>query len=466
MGNCWGSQDDISSNPIINTPPDAMRGGARVGPPEPEVGRIIKPDPKVYTFSELKSATRNFRPDSVLGEGGFGRVYKGWIDKTTLAPSKVGVGIPVAVKKCNADSAQGLKEWKTEINFLGKFSHPNLVRLIGYCWEDKELLLVYEYLNKGSLESHLFQKNVDPPSWSTRISIAMDAARGLDFLHTSENKVIYRDFKAANVLLDENYVAKLSDFGLARLGPPVDKSHVTTQAVGTYGYAAPEYINTEIEVPIYFLLCGDFAEERWRKDIEEGEEKGEEGRMVAVTTNGVDPSMLVRAVGGGSGSLVDVGIDGGGGHLYVRSDVYGFGVVMLEMITGLRAYDLNRPSGQTSLVDWYKPMLSEKSKLKKIIDPRMEEYPPEGINKLAQLILRCLQNDPKNRPPMSEVVMILERISTIRMNPKSSKPSSSKSKGHGNKPRHHSYHPSPAHQKQAGGSGTSPRPKAHRHTHG
>lgn len=138
--------------------------------------------------------------------------------------------------------------------------------------------------------------------------------------------------------------------------------------------------------------------------------------------------------------------------------MYGFGVVLLEMITGLRAYDLNRPTGQTSLVDWYKPMLNEKSKLKKIIDPRMVEYPPEGVNKLAQLILRCLQNDPKNRPPMSEVLIILERISTIRMNPKSknSKPSSSK-------PRSHSYNPSPARKL---GEGSSPRPQAHRHTLG
>ncbi|XP_021838252.2 probable serine/threonine-protein kinase CST [Spinacia oleracea] len=403
---CCGSKEEVT-NPIVSTarefsnlPPEkagmvrnnvvgggGVGGGGRArvhGPPPPVVGRIIKPDLKVYTFSELKSATRNFRPDSVLGEGGFGRVYKGWIDKTTLAPSKVGVGIPVAVKKCSADSAQGLKEWKTEVNFLGKFSHPNLVKLIGYCWEEKELLLVYEHLNKGSLENHLFRKNVDPPSWSTRISIAMDAARGLDFLHTSENTVIYRDFKAANILLDENFGAKLSDFGLARMGPPVDRSHVTTQAVGTYGYAAPEYINT--------------------------------------------------------------------GHLYVRSDVYGFGVVMLELLTGFKAYDLSRPTGQTSLVDWYRPMLSEKSKVKKIIDPRMDEYPPEGINKFAQLILRCLQNDPKNRPPMSEVLIILERISTIRMNPKSSKPSSSKTR------RPHSYHPSPTHRL---GGGSSPRPRAH-----
>ena len=146
------------------------------------------------------------------------------------------------------------------------------------------------------------------------------------------------------------------------------------------------------------------------------------------------------------------------GHLYVRSDVYGFGVVLLEILTGLRAYDLTRPSGQTSLVDWYKPMLSEKCKLKKIIDPRMEEYPPEGINKLAQLILRCLQNDPKNRPPMSEVLLILERISTIRLDPKSSRPKHNARDKRPSRP--NSYHPSP----RGGGASASPRP--HRHTHG
>uniref|UniRef100_A0A803N5E3 Protein kinase domain-containing protein n=1 Tax=Chenopodium quinoa TaxID=63459 RepID=A0A803N5E3_CHEQI len=346
-------------------------GGARIH--RPVVGQIIKPDLKIYTFTELKSATRNFRPDSVLGEGGFGRVYKGWIDKTTLAPSKVGVGIPVAVKKCNADSAQGLKEWKLATQADGGPQPPAATHL----WQQPHPLV-------GKLATPPPYK-VEPPSWATRINIALDAARGLDFLHTSENTVIYRDFKAANILLDENFGAKLSDFGLARIGPPVDKSHVTTQAVGTYGYAAPEYINT--------------------------------------------------------------------GHLYVRSDVYGFGVVLLEILTGFRAYDLNRPTGQTSLVDWYKPMLSEKSKVKKIIDPRMDDYPPEGANKLAQLILRCLQKDPKNRPPMSEVVIILERISTIRMNPKGSKPSSSKTK------RPHSYHPSPTHRQNGLGGGSSPRPK-------
>ncbi|GAB2289300.1 hypothetical protein Dimus_023604 [Dionaea muscipula] len=322
------------------------------------VGKIVTPNLKVFTFAELRSATRNFRPDTLLGEGGFGRVFKGWIDPNTLAPSKIGVGIPVAVKKSSGDSAQGLKEWKAEVNFLGKFSHPNLVKLIGYCMEEKELLLVYEYLPKGSLHDHLFNKRVEPPSWSLRMKIAIDAARGLDFLHTSENTVIYRDFKTANILLDADYNAKLSDFGLARQGPPIGSSHVSTQAVGTYGYAAPEYVST--------------------------------------------------------------------GHLYVTSDVYGFGVVLLEILTGLMVYDLKRPSGQINLVELHKPQLGDRRKLKKIIDPRLgDEYPPEAAVKLAQLILRCLENDPKNRPSMSDVLVVLERISSIMMLPKKTRPAPS-----------------------------------------
>ncbi|OIS98680.1 putative serinethreonine-protein kinase cx32, chloroplastic [Nicotiana attenuata] len=162
----------------------------------------------MYSFAELKSSTRNFRPDTILGEGGFGRVFK--------------------------DSLQGLKEWQAEVKFLGKFSHPNLVKLIGYCWEEKQFLLVYEYMQKGSLENHLIRKGAETLSWDTRLKIVIGAARGLAFLDTTEKQVIYRDFKAANILLDGDYNAKLSDFGLAKLGPANGNSHVTTGVVGTY----------------------------------------------------------------------------------------------------------------------------------------------------------------------------------------------------------------------------------------
>ncbi|EMS55027.1 putative serine/threonine-protein kinase Cx32, chloroplastic [Triticum urartu] len=159
--------------------------------------------------SLLKAATRNFKSDTLLGEGGFGRVHKGWVDEKTMSPARSGAGMPVAVKKLNPESLQGVQEWQSEVNFLGRLIHPNLVRLLGYCWEDKELLLVYEYMAKGNLEDHLFRSEprkgagaFQPLSWSLRLRVAIDAARGLAFLHSSEKHVIYRDFKASNILLD------------------------------------------------------------------------------------------------------------------------------------------------------------------------------------------------------------------------------------------------------------------------
>ncbi|KAK2996159.1 hypothetical protein RJ639_029517 [Escallonia herrerae] len=233
------------------------------------------PNLKIYTFADLKSATRNFKLETVLGVGGFGTVFKGWVDEKTLAPTKPGTGMIVAIKKLNRESMQGFQEWQSEVNFLGRLSHPNLVKLLGYCWEDAELLLVYEFMPKGSLENHLFRsKNlkiqflfrsfivdekmsflgglfyctggsaIEPLSWQIRLKIAIGAARGLAFLHSSEKQIIYRDFKASNILLDVNYNAKISDFGLAKLGPAGGESHVTTRIMGTYGYAAPEYIAT------------------------------------------------------------------------------------------------------------------------------------------------------------------------------------------------------------------------------
>ncbi|KAL7146966.1 hypothetical protein ABFS83_06G077100 [Erythranthe nasuta] len=133
-----------------------------------------------------------------------------------------------------------------EINFLGQLYHPNLVKLIGYCLEDEHRLLVYEFMPRGSLENHLFRRtnHFQPLSWNLRMKIALGAAKGLAYLHSPEAKVIYRDFKASNILLDGNYNAKLSDFGLAKDGPMDGKSHVSTRVMGTYGYAAPEYMAT------------------------------------------------------------------------------------------------------------------------------------------------------------------------------------------------------------------------------
>ncbi|KAF6148393.1 hypothetical protein GIB67_036608 [Kingdonia uniflora] len=340
-------------------------------------GKILEsPNLKEFTYLELKSATRNFRPDTVLGEGGFGRVFKGWIDEKNYGPSRPSSGMVVAVKRLDAESLQGVKEWQSEVNFLGRLSHPNLVRLLGYCCEDKEFLLVYEFVQRRSLENHLFRRgSAQPLSWDIRIKIAIGAARGLAFLHTSEKQVIYRDFKAANILLDGDYNAKISDFGLAKNGPLDGDSHVTTRVMGTYGYAAPEYVST--------------------------------------------------------------------GHLYIKSDVYGFGVVLLEMLTGLKAIDTNRPAGQHNLMEWTKPLLSSRRKLTAIMDPKLEGvFSEKGALQAAQLVLRCLEADPRKRPSMQEVLEILEEVAAMKDRPKETRTGNNqpgRQKGHQRSPIHRQY---------------------------
>ncbi|EOA16696.1 hypothetical protein CARUB_v10004888mg [Capsella rubella] len=310
---------------------------------------LESPNLKVYTFLDLKTATKNFKPESMLGQGGFGKVYRGWVDAKTLAPSnpKSGSGMIVAIKRLNSESVQGFAEWRSEVNFLGMLSHPNLVKLLGYCREDKELLLVYEFMPRGSLENHLFRRN-EPFPWDLRIKIAIGAARGLAFLHGLQREVIYRDFKASNILLDSNYDAKISDFGLAKLGPADEKSHVTTRIMGTYGYAAPEYMAT--------------------------------------------------------------------GHLYVKSDVYAFGVVLLEVMTGQKAHNTKRPRGQESLVDWLGPELSSKHRVKQIMDKGIKgQYTTKAATEMARITLACIEPDPKNRPHMKEVVEVLENIRKLNV---------------------------------------------------
>ncbi|CAA0176034.1 unnamed protein product [Arabidopsis thaliana] len=312
-------------------------------------GEILQsPNLKSFSFAELKSATRNFRPDSVLGEGGFGCVFKGWIDEKSLTASRPGTGLVIAVKKLNQDGWQGHQEWLAEVNYLGQFSHRHLVKLIGYCLEDEHRLLVYEFMPRGSLENHLFRRGLyfQPLSWKLRLKVALGAAKGLAFLHSSETRVIYRDFKTSNILLDSEYNAKLSDFGLAKDGPIGDKSHVSTRVMGTHGYAAPEYLAT--------------------------------------------------------------------GHLTTKSDVYSFGVVLLELLSGRRAVDKNRPSGERNLVEWAKPYLVNKRKIFRVIDNRLQDqYSMEEACKVATLSLRCLTTEIKLRPNMSEVVSHLEHIQSL-----------------------------------------------------
>ncbi|XP_019434446.1 PREDICTED: probable serine/threonine-protein kinase PBL2 isoform X2 [Lupinus angustifolius] len=209
----------------------------------PNVDKSISNNLKSFTFNDLKEATKNFRQENLIGEGGFGFVIKGWIDENTYAPTKPGTGIVVAIKKLKPESFQGHKQWLAEVNYLGKLHHENLVKLIGYCSDGKNRLLVYEFMQKGSLENHLF-RSVQPIPWVRRVNIAIDVAKGVAFLHALDANVIYRDLKASNILLDPDFNAKLSDFGLARDGPTGDNTHVSTTVIGTHGYAAPEYVAT------------------------------------------------------------------------------------------------------------------------------------------------------------------------------------------------------------------------------
>ncbi|CAL5027818.1 unnamed protein product [Urochloa decumbens] len=193
---------------------------------------------QTFTFRQLAAATKNFRDECFIGEGGFGRVYRGRLD---------GTGQVVAIKQLNRDGNQGNKEFLVEVLMLSLLHHQNLVNLVGYCADGDQRLLVYEYMPLGSLEDHLHDL---PPGkealdWNTRMKIAAGAAKGLEYLHDkAQPPVIYRDFKSSNILLGHGFHAKLSDFGLAKLGPVGDKSHVSTRVMGTYGYCAPEYAMT------------------------------------------------------------------------------------------------------------------------------------------------------------------------------------------------------------------------------
>ncbi|THU73471.1 hypothetical protein C4D60_Mb04t23190 [Musa balbisiana] len=198
---------------------DSSESGKKASLPGGETSKCARS----FTFRDLAVATQNFREVNLIGEGGFGRVYRGRIDS----------GQVVAIKQLNRDGLQGNKEFLVEVLMLIVLRHPNLVSLIGYCADGDERLLVYEYMPKGSLEDHLFDPPPSKPplEWNTRIKIAVGVARGLTYLHDVANPpVIYRDMKAANVLLDDDFNPKLSDFGLAKLGPVGDNTHVSTRS--------------------------------------------------------------------------------------------------------------------------------------------------------------------------------------------------------------------------------------------
>lgn len=299
---------------------------------------------KTFTFEELATATGNFRSDCFLGEGGFGKVYKGYLEKINQV---------VAIKKLDRNGLQGIREFVVEVLTLSLADHPNLVKLIGFCAEGDQRLLVYEYMPLGSLENHLHDllPGRTVLDWNTRMKIAAGAARGLEYLHDKmKPPVIYRDLKCSNILLEEGYPPKLSDFGLAKVGPSGDKTHVSTRVMGTYGYCAPDYAMT--------------------------------------------------------------------GQLTFKSDIYSFGVVLLELITGRKAIDQTKPPKEQNLVAWARPLFRDRKKFSQMVDPLLQgQYPVRGLYQALAIAAMCVQEQPNMRPVISDVVTALNYLASQKYDP-------------------------------------------------
>ncbi|KEH36361.1 receptor-like kinase plant [Medicago truncatula] len=285
-----------------------------------------------YSLKELENATDGFAEGSVIGEGGYGIVYRGILQDGSI----------VAVKNLLNNKGQAEKEFKVEVEAIGKVRHKNLVGLVGYCAEGAKRMLVYEYVDNGNLEQWLHGDvgPVSPLTWDIRMKIAVGTAKGLAYLHEGlEPKVVHRDVKSSNILLDKKWHAKVSDFGLAKLLGS-GKSYVTTRVMGTFGYVSPEYAST--------------------------------------------------------------------GMLNEGSDVYSFGILLMELVTGRSPIDYSRAPAEMNLVDWFKGMVASR-RGEELVDPLIEIQPsPRSLKRALLVCLRCIDLDANKRPKMGQIVHMLE----------------------------------------------------------
>ncbi|XP_020682366.1 receptor-like serine/threonine-protein kinase ALE2 isoform X1 [Dendrobium catenatum] len=290
---------------------------------------------KTFLLAELEKATNRFSSERVLGEGGFGRVYLGIMED----------GDEIAVKLLTRKEQNGDREFIGEVEMLSRLHHRNLVKLIGICIEGNKRCLVYELVRNGSVESHLHGADRDKQilSWDARMKIALGAARGLAYLHEDSNpRVIHRDFKASNVLLEEDFTPKVSDFGLAKEASDASH-HISTRVMGTFGYVAPEYAMT--------------------------------------------------------------------GHLLVKSDVYSYGVVLLELLTGRKPVYMSCNDEPENLVTCSRPLLTSKEGLEQLIDPSLRGICDfNDFARVAAVASMCIHTEASQRPFMGEVVQALKLI--------------------------------------------------------
>ncbi|KAF6169295.1 hypothetical protein GIB67_013725 [Kingdonia uniflora] len=300
---------------------------------------VIESGNLVISVQVLRNVTKNFAPENELGRGGFGTVYKGEFHD----------GTHIAVKRMEASviSNKALDEFQSEIAVLSKVRHRHLVSLLGYSIEGYERLLVYEYMPQGALSKHLFHwedLKIEPLSWKRRLNIALDVARGMEYLHTlAYQSFIHRDLKSSNILLSDDYRAKVSDFGLVKLAPDGMNS-VATRLAGTFGYLAPEY---------------------------------------AVT-----------------------------GKITTKVDVFSFGVVLMELLTGLMALDERRSEESRYLAAWFWQIKSSKEKLRANVDRALDvdEETFESIAIIAELAGHCTTREPNQRPDMGHAVNVLSSL--------------------------------------------------------